>query len=414
MKNEIPYELCGDQAKPPVKDEGFEQELKKAVEDAFEGNGLHIRITNVAFSNAVVSVRAILEATTASPRKLLSLLTEIKDYFKAKFGSVRLTYGVERSKEQPRVEANDSPDGLPYEKKDSVFYVEVPNVNRTNVSLRDVLESSSDESERVGKLTFALGKDVQNNSIVKDFTVEPNVAVLGGAGAGKTTFLCSTIVGLIHDRSPRELKLLLIDSKEHSAFNLFDGLPHLIGGRFVADAGNASNALSWLKSEIDSRYEKFAKAMVRNVDEFNEYVSGAGASVMQKIVVVIDDADELFGKNKEAQSQLFACIQKARAAGVHFIVSFSNRSQLLKYFDTRVVFTVASGEASRTALGSDGAEELTGRGDCIYYKDYIEARIQTPQISEEIIRAVTEYSQRKYEQTEDDGFHAEIKSNGNK
>lgn len=415
MKNEIPYELCGDRAELPVKDENFEQELRKAVEDAFEGNGLHIRITDVAFGNAVVSVRAILETTTASPIKLHSLLIKLKDGFKSKFGYVRLTYGVERSKEQPRVEANDSPDGLPYERKDAVFYVEVPNVKRTNVSLRDVLEASSDESERANGLTLALGKDVKNNCVVKDLTLAPNVAVLGGCGEEKKAFLCSTIVGLIHDRSPRELKLLLIDSKEYSIFNWFDELPHLIGSRFVADAREASNALSWLRNEIDSRYEKFAKAMVRRIDEFNEYATKMGASVMQKIAVVVGDADELFEKNKDAQSQLFACIQKAQAAGIHFIVSFNgNRSHLLKHFGTRVVFKLASGEASRMLLGSDGAEELTGRGDCIYYKDYIEARIQTPQISEEIIRAVTEYAQRKYAQTENDGFHAEFKSNGNK
>ncbi len=252
----------------------------------------------------------------------------------------------------------------------AVVGIEVPNTSTGLVSVREVLESTA--FRRLGgksPLAIALGKGTSGDMAVADLAKMPHVLVAGATGSGKTVCLDSTIVSLLMNNTPKELRFIMIDPKRVELI-AFDGIPHLMTP-VITEGEKAVEILKWLAQEMDGRYRRLAQLRVHNIDTYNK--STKVPKPMPYIVLIVDElADLMMSKSDEIEPQLCRLAQMGRAVGIHCVVATQRPSVdvitgLIKAnFPTRISFAVASLVDSRTILDAIGAEKLLGRGDMLY------------------------------------------------
>lgn len=289
--------------------------------------------------------------------------------------------------------------------------IEVPNKHRAVVRLRDCLESSGlGASDSI--MSVPLGKDTYGESVVVDIASMPHLLMAGATGTGKSVSINAILLSLLYRAHPAELGLILIDPKVLE-LSIYDGIPHL-RVPVVTDARQAKAVLSWAVKEMERRYRYMQRFGVRNIDGYNQLVSGenppmvqselfpspaseekedgtqasadgeAGSATVEsiapeqlrplpKLIIVIDElADLMLTVGREIEELITRLAQKARAAGIHLIVATQRPSVdvitgLIKAnFPARLSFRVTSRIDSRTILDSMGAEKLLGKGDMLF------------------------------------------------
>ena len=283
--------------------------------------------------------------------------------------------------------------------------IEVPNKKSNVVSFHEVSKPLVTAGKKKG-LPIAMGKDVYNNVLISDITEMPHLLVSGTTGSGKSVFINSLITSLLFNRSPKELRFVMIDPKmiELSPYN---GIPHLLRP-VITDVMEAKESLVWAMKEMDKRYQMFSDVGARNITSFNEKIKSdrskkKGFDILPYIVVVVDEmADLILTQGKDVEIPITRIAQKARAAGVHLILATQRPSAeivtgLIKTnFPTRIAFKVSSSIDSRTILDTAGAEKLLGKGDMLFMENgkNIE-RLQGSFLSEEEVKKIVNLIQSK-------------------
>ncbi len=270
----------------------------------------------------------------------------------------------------------------------STIGIEVPRNPRDFIFLDEVLQSDAFNDSRQ-RLPIAMGKDAFGDVKVVDLAGMPHMLVAGATGAGKSVFINSLLVSLIVKKSPRQLKLILIDPKQLE-LALFSSLPHLMLP-VITDPKSSAISLLWAVQEMDQRYSILKEMGVKNIEGFNKKVKTCNPEVLFKInhyyedkqeegyelpyiVIVIDEfADLILSKaGKEIETNVNRLAAKARAAGIHLVVATQRPSTdvvtgvIKANFPTRVAFRVSTGHDSKTILDQYGAEKLLGKGDMLY------------------------------------------------
>lgn len=249
--------------------------------------------------------------------------------------------------------------------------IEIANEKRDSVSIRELIDSSEFRKAK-GKLSFAVGKDIEGNIVMGDISKMPHMLVAGTTGAGKSVFTNSIIMNILYKAAPDEVKLILIDPKQVE-FPIYNGIPHLLIP-VVTDARKAAGALGWAVSEMLKRYKKFADNGVRDLQDYNEFVKDKeDMEPMPQIVIVIDElADLMMAAPKEVEDSICRIAQLARAAGMHLIIATQSPrvdvvTGLIKAnIPSRVALKVSNNTDSRVILDEGGAEKLLGKGDLLY------------------------------------------------
>ncbi|HHH40568.1 MAG TPA: DNA translocase FtsK, partial [Chloroflexi bacterium] len=280
--------------------------------------------------------------------------------------------------------------------------IEVPNPETTLVSLRDVLESPR-FAEVDSPLKLCLGEDVSGRPIVADLTAMPHLLIAGTTGSGKSVCINGIIAALLLQRTPDELRLLMVDPKRVELTG-YEGIPHLVS-KVVVDMERVTNALKWVMREMDGRYRHFSKVQATNIRDYNERVAPAlGEQKMPYIVVVIDElADLMMMAPQETERAIARIAQMARATGIHLVIATQRPSVdvvtgLIKAnFPARIAFNVASTVDSRVILDMPGAEQLLGRGDMLFLPPDAPRplRLQGAFVSDEELRRLVRYWQEQ-------------------
>ena len=263
----------------------------------------------------------------------------------------------------------------------AVVGIEVPNADISTVRLRSVLESEA--FHKCGRpLCFAVGLDVAGAPQVADLSRMPHLLVAGTTGSGKSVFVKALAASLVMHNSPETLRLIAIDPKMVELSHL-NGLPHLLGSA-ETDVEQGLRVLRWIAHEMDERYKLFAKAVSRNLDDYNarlarrrNHASSSDAATeeepLPRIVVLIDElADLMMTAPDDTERTLTRIAQMARATGIHLVVATQRPSTdvvtgLIKAnFPARISFATASGIDSRVIIDTPGAESLLGQGDMLF------------------------------------------------
>lgn len=281
--------------------------------------------------------------------------------------------------------------------------IEVPNTEVATVSFRELVESK-EFKESKSKLTFGVGKDIGNQTIVGDIAKMPHMLIAGATGSGKSVCINTLIMSILYKASPEEVKLILIDPKVVE-LSIYNGIPHLLIP-VVTDPKKALGALNWAVAEMTDRYNKFSEVGVRDLKGYNQkiqqspYREDIAHKEMPQIVVIVDEmADLMMVAKGDVEGAIVRLTQLARAAGIHLIIATQRPSVdvitgLIKAnVPSRIAFAVSSQVDSRTILDGAGAEKLLGRGDMLFYpREYAKAvRVQGAFVSDDEVTRVVEF-----------------------
>jgi S-DNA-T family DNA segregation ATPase FtsK/SpoIIIE len=248
--------------------------------------------------------------------------------------------------------------------------IEIPNDQKTPVTLRSVMESES-FGRLTSRLRIALGIDVLGQAITADLATMPHLLIAGATGAGKSVCVNAIIACLLCGNTPDELRLIMIDPKRVELTG-YNGIPHLLTP-VVVDIERVVGTLKWVTREMDRRYEIFAEVGVRNIEGYNASAPGRGDPPFPYLAVFIDElADLMMVAPDEVERSVCRIAQMARATGIHLVISTQRPSVdvvtgLIKAnFPARISFAVSTQIDSRVILDAPGAEQLLGRGDMLY------------------------------------------------
>lgn len=257
----------------------------------------------------------------------------------------------------------------------SLIGIEVPNRKIATVSFRDVVEHQPDNHGHV--LQVPLGKDVNGNVITADLTKMPHLLIAGSTGSGKSVAINGIITSILLHAKPSQVKLMLIDPKKVE-LGVYNGIPHLLSP-VVSEPKKAARALQKVVSEMENRYELFAKFGQRKISTYNDFVAknnrenDTKIQPMPYIVVIVDElADLMMTVSNDVEAAIIRLAQMGRAAGIHMILATQRPSVdvitgLIKAnVPSRIAFAVSSGIDSRTIIDTNGAEKLLGRGDMLF------------------------------------------------
>jgi S-DNA-T family DNA segregation ATPase FtsK/SpoIIIE len=278
--------------------------------------------------------------------------------------------------------------------------IEVPNKVISSVFLRDVIDSPEFQTSS-SKLTIALGKDISGNPVVADLSEMPHLLIAGATGSGKSVCINTIISSILCKAFPHEVKLMLIDPKVVE-LTVYNGIPHLLTP-VVTDPKKAAAALNWMVSEMENRYQTFAKEGVRDINRYNEIKTD---NPLSKILIIIDElADLMMVSPREVEDSICRLAQMARAAGIHLVVATQRPSVdiitgLIKAnIPSRISFAVSSQVDSRTILDISGAEKLLGKGDMLFFPVGAAkpVRVQGAYISEEEVEKLVDYVKKQKE-----------------
>ena len=295
----------------------------------------------------------------------------------------------------------------------SAIGVEIPNAEASIVNARSVL-GKIEESKF--ELPLALGKQINGDVYYTDLAKMPHMLIAGSTGAGKSVGINMIIASLLYSKSPEDIKLILLDPKKIELSFYKKLRKHFLAVSPDLDEEiitNPQNAVLLLKSvefEMEQRYDKLAKAGVRNIVDYNLKVADPERKPkdtdemhhhhLPYIIVIIDElADLMITAGKEIEEPIARLAQLARAVGIHLVLATQRPSVnvitgvIKANFSARLAYQVATKIDSRTILDMNGAEQLLGKGDMLFLPSGSPkpTRIQNAFISPDEVEKITEF-----------------------
>ncbi|MBI4632747.1 MAG: DNA translocase FtsK 4TM domain-containing protein [Deltaproteobacteria bacterium] len=312
----------------------------------------------------------------------------------------------------------------------AVVGIEIPNQEREQVHLKDVLDNETFLSTQF-QLPIALGKNIVGTPVVTDLSRMPHLLIAGTTGSGKSVSLNAMICSILFRALPDEVKFLMIDPKRLE-LSSYEGIPHLLHP-VVVDPKKAAQVLKWAVEEMERRYQIISELGVKSIENYNSLVEkkrgksgkslpageeGGGAppetasppaekpagnrshARLPYLVIVIDElADLMMVAQRNVEESLSRLAQMARAAGIHLILATQRPSVdvitgiIKANFPTRISFQVSSKVDSRTILDQHGAEKLLGSGDMLFIPPGASKliRIHGAYVSDKEIERVVEF-----------------------
>jgi len=291
--------------------------------------------------------------------------------------------------------------------------VEIPNAIASLVNARAVI-GRINESE--AELPLALGKTISGDVYVADLAKMPHLLVAGSTGSGKSVGINMIVSSLLYTKHPSEVKFVMVDPKkiELSFYNKlrkhYLAVSPDLDEEIITNPQNAILALKSVEYEMERRYDKLAKAGVRNIVDYNKKVKDPKTRPhdtdkikhhpIPYVIVIVDElADLMITAGKEVEEPITRLAQLARAVGIHLVLATQRPSVnvitgvIKANFSSRIAYQVATKIDSRTILDMNGAEQLLGRGDMLFLPTGSPKpiRVQNAFISTDEVEKITNY-----------------------
>jgi len=250
--------------------------------------------------------------------------------------------------------------------------VSVPRKERKEVTFAETLPNVFKHRSDM-EVPVDFGITSRGEPFFEDLATLPHLLIAGSTGAGKSVLVNSILTSLLYIRTPKELKMILVDPKAVELMP-YKGLPHLKEDPII-DAYYAFSSMEALEQEMHRRMSFLHVAKVKNLKEFNDKMRAEKRpeDILPRVLFVIDELAELVNREKKIFTKLMTAISSmARAAGIHVIAATQRPSvdilsgKIKVNFPARLGLRVPGTTDSRTIFGRQGCEQLLGRGDMLY------------------------------------------------
>lgn len=268
--------------------------------------------------------------------------------------------------------------------------IEISNRNPKIVSMKEIIASDEFQNNDFD-LPIGLGKTINNKPYVVDLA-KLQLLLTGDMGQGKTVALHAFITSLLYKKHPSELKFVMIDPKrvDFSLYSVIEKqylakLPD-VEEPIITDAKVAILTLNSLCKEMDDRYTLLKTSKTKNIKEYNATFCARQLSPANRhhylpyIIVVIDEfGDLIMTTGREIAILIARLAQLARTVGIHLIIATQRViiPEIIKAnFPAKITFKETSAINSIVNLDSNGADQLTGKGDMLFSSGSDPIRLQ--------------------------------------
>ncbi|MCT7971405.1 DNA translocase FtsK [Laspinema olomoucense] len=249
--------------------------------------------------------------------------------------------------------------------------VDLPRGDRETAEFSHYIHRQQNPADAPVKI--AIGIDLDGNLIEADLS-DPNTChflVGGTTGSGKSEFLRSLLLSLLHRNQPSHLKIALVDPKRVT-FPEFEGMRWLLSP-IVKESEQAIALMAELVSDMETRYRQFESAGCNDITSYNRKAQNP----LPRIVCIFDEYAD-FMAEKQIRADLELSIKRlgamARAAGIHLIIATQRPEAkvvtpiIRSNLPGRVALRTASEADSSIILGGQetSAAYLLGKGDLLY------------------------------------------------
>lgn len=246
------------------------------------------------------------------------------------------------------------------------------------------------------------GVDGEGKPFSFPIAMGPHWICSGETGAGKSVYINGLNFSMMSHCHPSELIITWVDPKKVEAIK-YKGLPFCPVDP-ITDMRDASAFLTYLVWLMDERYGHLEQIGVKKIDDFNakidsdpEFMAEQGfTEKMPFWVLVIDEYADMVMQNKDVEKDIIRIGQKARASGIHIIVSTQRPSAdiitptLKSNIGCRIGMHTVDGTNSSIIMGDGFTECATLRKGGDSYVKYPEGviRVQGPFLSDGEIDAM--------------------------
>ena len=215
--------------------------------------------------------------------------------------------------------------------------------------------------------------------------------IAGATDSGKSTFIHSALAALLTAADPLQLRVILIDPKR-SELTAWAKVPHLFKP-IATTPDAAADMLSECVVEMDRRGDTFAASGVRDIVGYHRQ----GHTAIPYILTMIDEALDL-ADEKRVMDPLKAMAIRGRSAGIFVWCATQHGAAITGLprvvnvnLSSRFVFRVTDEAASRAALGTSGAENISPahRGRMYAKLDHTPELLQGFYLSDDELSAIT-------------------------
>lgn len=192
--------------------------------------------------------------------------------------------------------------------------------------------------------------------LVLDFINQTHLLIAGTTGSGKSVIINNIIYTLLY-KSPKEVKLILIDPKKVELVQYKD-LPHTLA--YASEQADIIQTIKDAVTLMDKRYKVMQDKRIKKSQEADIYI-------------IIDEYADLITTSKKDVERLICRIaQLGRAARVHLILATQRPTrdiitgQVKVNIDSRLALRVPTAQDSRNIINVKGAELLGKYGQGYY------------------------------------------------
>ncbi len=302
----------------------------------------------------------------------------------------------------------------------SAIGVEVPNKHRDTIGFQAMMGALK---RKTLKIPMVLGKTITGDSIIIDLAGAPHLLIAGTTGSGKSVCVNSLICSVLYTKTPKEVRMLLVDPKMVE-LSMYNNIGHLLTP-VITDPRKAIKAMAYCVQEMERRMSMFSRLGVRKIEEYNEKVKEKNLlrEPLPYIMVIVDEfADLMMVVGKELESYIKRITAVARFTGIHLVLATQRPSAdvitgiIKSNMPSQIAFAVSNQVNSRIILDTVGAEKLLGRGDMLYSSASNPAaqRIQGAFIDTDEIEKIVEFvkSQGEPDYIDESYFEDEDEADG--
>lgn len=212
-------------------------------------------------------------------------------------------------------------------------------------------------------LPVCIGIDEYGEAHFKDLTSAPHMLIGGTTGSGKSVFV-RTLLRSLFDlcKGQDKMEVAILDPKKVD-YRIFENEEDLYEERILDDYNEMYQFLLESVEESERRYELMSRHRVEKLAQLPESIRP------RYRVIVVDELANLLKHHNNIEKQLMMLAEKARASGIHLILSTQRPDAkildgtLRSNLPVRIALSVQKSTESKIILDETGAEKLLGRGD---------------------------------------------------